>query len=158
MACHGGQPTAVAGGTRRLLLMGNPNVGKSVLFHHLTGRYATVSNYPGTTVMVASGRATFDPNLTVVDSPGANSLIPRSEDERVARDLLLEEADTVVVQVADAKNLPRALTITAQLAEAGVPLVLAVNMSDEAEAKGIELSEYRGECTVGYPPSDYRGE
>ncbi|MDP7240907.1 MAG: FeoB small GTPase domain-containing protein, partial [Dehalococcoidia bacterium] len=64
---------------RKILLVGNPNVGKSVIFHHLTGKYAQVSNYPGTTVMVTSGNASFGDGSVVIDSPGANSLSPRSE-------------------------------------------------------------------------------
>ena len=130
--CH--QSTSVRGtsGAKRVLLIGNPNVGKSVIFHHLTGKYTIVSNYPGTTVDIASGKASFDGGITVVDSPGVNSLIPRSEDERVARDLLLEDVNTTVVQVTDAKNLQRGLVLTSQLAEAGVPLILALNMTDEA--------------------------
>lgn len=133
------------------MLIGNPNVGKSVIFHRLTGKYATVSNYPGTTVMVTSGKANFGGQATVIDSPGTNSLSPRSEDERVARDLLLNEAQPVVVQVADTKNLPRALLLTAQLAEAGVPQVLALNMNDEAELRGINIDTARLSLALGVP-------
>ncbi|MDP6100747.1 MAG: ferrous iron transport protein B [Dehalococcoidia bacterium] len=124
---------------RKILLVGNPNVGKSVIFHHLTGKYAQVSNYPGTTVMVTSGNASFGDGSVVIDSPGANSLSPRSEDERVTRDLLLKEDQAVVIQVADTKNLSRALLLTAQLSDAGTPMVLALNMTDEAELKGINI-------------------
>lgn len=130
----------VAAASKRLALVGNPNVGKSVLFGLLTGRYVTVSNYPGTTVEITTGvaKALREP-LPVIDSPGTNSLIPQSEDERVTRDLLLEAQETVVVQVADAKNLSRALTISLQLAETGRPFVLCLNMMDEARDRGIEI-------------------
>ena len=115
--------------TDRIALVGNPNVGKSVIFGLLTGKYVTVSNYPGTTVEVSKGVCKgASGRVEVVDTPGANSLIPLSEDERVARDLLLEEGKKSVVQVADAKNLRRGLLITSQLAEMGLPVVLVLNI------------------------------
>jgi ferrous iron transport protein B len=112
-------------------------VGKSVIFTFLTGRYAVASNYPGTTVEVSSGRATFDRSIEVIDTPGVNSLFPRSEDEKVTRDILLHTDGATVVQVADAKNLFRALLLTTQLAELGCPMVLVLNMMDEARQRGI---------------------
>ncbi|MBK7597325.1 MAG: ferrous iron transporter B [Acidobacteria bacterium] len=124
----------------RLLLIGNPNVGKSVIFSYLTGRYVTVSNYPGTTVEVSHGKMRYGGvDWEVVDSPGVNSLAPHSEDERVTRDILLEAPPDVIVQVADAKNLRRTLLITSQLAEFGLPMVLVLNMMDEARSRGIEI-------------------
>lgn len=100
-----------------LIVTGNPNVGKGVVFQLLTGRYTTVSNYPGTMVMVTRGSASLDgQRFSVYDTPGIGSLQASSEDELVARDLLLREPATVV-QVADAKNLLRALTLTLELAE-----------------------------------------
>jgi ferrous iron transport protein B len=76
----------------KVILIGNPNVGKSVIFNYLTGKYVTVSNYPGTTVEVATGTmAAQGKKFQVVDTPGINSLIPMSEDERVTRDILLNE-------------------------------------------------------------------
>ena len=93
-------------------------MGKSVIFGFLTGRYVTVSNYPGTTVTVTKGKTEIDgESLDVIDTPGVNSLTPMSEDERVTRDILLEAPPRAVVQVADAKNLRRALQISAQLSE-----------------------------------------
>ncbi|MEW6034217.1 MAG: ferrous iron transport protein B [Chloroflexota bacterium] len=149
--CHSSIQERGASGRRRILLVGNPNVGKSVIFHHLTGKYVTVSNYPGTTVDIASARASFDGNALVVDSPGVNSLVPRSEDERVARDLLLEQVETTVLQVADAKNLQRGLVLTSQLAEAGLPMVLALNMADEAERSGISINAESLSRRLGIP-------
>jgi ferrous iron transport protein B len=122
------------------ILVGNPNVGKSVIFGLLTGRYVTVSNYPGTTVEVASGHATLGKERNVViDTPGVNNLVPMSEDEKVTRDILLDPGVRVVIQVADAKNLRRSLVITLQLAEMGLPAVLALNMFDEAKSRGISI-------------------
>src|SRR3972149_9504702 len=90
----------------RVALVGNPNVGKSVIFGHLTGKYATVSNYPGTTVEVSLGNTTIKGEQHVVmDTPGVNSLLPMSEDEQVTRDILLKEDFDSVVQVSDTKNL-----------------------------------------------------
>src|SRR5512134_440629 len=77
---------------RRIALVGNPNVGKSVIFGALTGTYATVSNYPGTSVEISKGQARFGTKrLGIIDSPGVNSLVPMSEDEKVTRDILLNE-------------------------------------------------------------------
>ena len=93
---------------KRVILVGNPNVGKSVIFKQLTGQYVTVSNYPGTTVEVAWGKSRFGgEKFQVIDTPGINSFSPLSEDEKVARDLLLKENHSVIIQVADAKNLRR---------------------------------------------------
>jgi len=124
---------------KRIALVGNPNVGKSVIFGLLTGRYVTVSNYPGTTVEVLRGRAYFDRTLEIVDTPGVLCLIPHSEDERVARDILLLERPDLVVQIADAKNLTRSFCITIQLAELGLPTILALNMYDEVLERGMDI-------------------
>ena len=122
------------------MLVGNPNVGKSVIFGFLTGKYVTVSNYPGTTVEVSRGTMRYGGrDWEVIDTPGVNSLVPQSEDERVTRDLLLEAAPDVIVQVADAKNLRRTLLLTTQLAEFGAPLVLVLNLMDEARSRNIEI-------------------
>jgi len=126
--------------SKKAVLVGNPNVGKSVIFRLLTGSYVLVSNFPGTTVEVSRGRMQLGGiNYEVVDTPGVNSLVPQSEDERVACEILLREKPDVIIQVADAKNLRRTLLITSQLAEFHVPMVLVLNMIDEAEERGIEI-------------------
>jgi len=129
--------------------VGNPNVGKSVIFGWLTGRYVTVSNYPGTTVEVAQGA--LPDGTPVIDTPGTNSLTSRSDDERVTADVLLKYRGDVraVIQVADAKNLQRALLLTVQLAELGLPLVLNLNMLDEAEANGIHIEAQQLAARLG---------
>jgi ferrous iron transport protein B len=137
----------------RVVLVGNPNVGKSALFNALTGLRATVSNYPGTTVEVYRGRIPAT-GAELIDSPGLNSLLPLSEDERVTSDLVRSvrgEAGSVVVQVADAKNLRRALLLTFQLGQIGVPTVLVLNMHDEAEARGIRVDVRALEAALGVP-------
>ncbi|HLF28136.1 MAG TPA: ferrous iron transport protein B [Anaerolineae bacterium] len=122
-----------------IILIGNPNVGKSVIFGKLTGHYVTVANYPGTTVELTRG--SLPDGTPVIDTPGLNTLNGSSDDERVARQVLLDESRQAqaVVQVADAKNLRRALLLTLQLAELGLPLVLDLNMADEAEANGLQI-------------------
>ncbi len=123
-----------------IVLVGNPNVGKSVIFGALTGRYATVSNYPGTTVGVSRGRARLGGlDVEIIDSPGVNNLVPVSEDERVTRDILLARRPSSVIHVLDSKNLARGLLITLQLMEMGLPLVLVLNMYDEAGQRGIKI-------------------
>ena len=139
---NGADDTAQRGDMSRVLLIGNPNVGKSALFGLLTGKYVTVSNYPGTTVEVAYGNAVLNKSRSlIIDTPGVNSLVPMSEDERVTRDMLLSDRSGVVVQVADAKNLRRGLMITLQLAEMEVPFLLDLNMDDEARGRGIEIDQ-----------------
>ena len=138
---------------RKIVLLGNPNVGKSALFNALTGLRATVSNYPGTTVEVYRGRLAGT-EAEVIDSPGLNSLLPLSEDEQVTWDLVRSvrgEEGAVVVQVADAKNLRRALLLTLQLGQLEVPTVLVLNMHDEAEARGIRVDLRGLEAALGIP-------
>jgi len=122
----------------KIVLVGNPNVGKSVMFGLLTNKYVTVSNYPGTTVEVSYGDMAIDnKNYLVVDTPGVNSMVPMSEDEKVTRDIFLQEEPLAVVQVADTKNLKRSLLITLQIAEMELPAILVLNMEDEARDRGI---------------------
>jgi len=123
-----------------IALVGAPNVGKSAIFNKLTGAYVVVSNYPGTTVELARGQGTFGwREYEVVDTPGMYSLLPITEEERVARDLLLEEQTLLVLHVVDAKNLDRMLPFTLQLLEAGLPTILVVNILDEAERLGMKI-------------------
>ena len=120
--------------SRPLLLVDNPNVGKSVLFGLLSGKYAMVSNYPGTTVEMSRSHVRLEgQKYDLIDTPGANSLLPNSEDEQVTARMVLENPQAIVLQVADAKNIARALMLTVQLAELEVPMVLALNMWDEAK-------------------------
>lgn len=126
--------------TRKLLLVGQPNVGKSLIFTRLTNRYATVSNYPGTTVEITSALAELDGELReVVDTPGTNTLAPQSFEERVTRDLLLAGEDADVVQVGDIGNLRRALLLSLQLAEHEISFTLCLNMSDEPGTPSLDI-------------------
>ena len=136
----------------KVILVGSPNVGKSLLFNRLTGRYVTVSNYPGTTVEVARGRSK-DPGerLEIVDTPGMYSLSPITEEERVACEVLLRERARAVIHVIDAKNIERMLGLSLQLAEAGLPLVVALNMVDEARTLGVRIDAAKLERLLGVP-------
>ncbi|MGZ4779332.1 MAG: ferrous iron transport protein B, partial [Thermoanaerobaculia bacterium] len=136
--------------TRKLLLVGQPNVGKSLLFTRLTNRYATVSNYPGTTVEITSALAELDGELReVVDTPGTNTLAPQSHEERVTLDLLLDRDEADVVQVGDIGNLRRTLLLSLQLTEHDVPFTLCLNMSDEPHAHAVDVAALSE--TLGVP-------
>src|SRR5438876_5189556 len=138
-------------------LVGNPNTGKTTLFNALAGMRQRVGNYPGVTVEKKTGRMrhgqwTFD----VVDLPGTYSLAARSPDEMVAVDVILGRQDgqarpDVVVTIVDASNLERNLYLTTQVMELGVPVVVALNMTDVAEALGIQLDMRRLARQLGVP-------
>lgn len=125
---------------KKIILVGCPNVGKSVVFNTMTGSYTTVSNYPGTSVEVSRGHCQIgNEKYQVLDTPGMYSLQPITEEESVARRILLEESPHVVLHVVDGRNLERMLPMTLQLIEAGLPVVLLVNILDEAERVGMEI-------------------
>ena len=150
--CHGEGVQIEGNGPRIISIVGSPNVGKSVIFNNLTGAYVTVSNYPGTTVNVSRGKIKIEgEEIEVVDTPGMYSLLPITEEERVARSILLEEKPEVILQVVDAKNLERMLPLTLQLIEAGFPTILDLNMMDETETAGIEVNVKRLEEELGIP-------
>jgi len=149
---HGSVSPSALTSTRFGVLVGNPNVGKSLLFKHLTGRYVTVSNYPGTTVEVAKGHVTvYGHTYDLIDSPGTQTLLASSDDERVTRDLLLKGRPEWVILVADVKNLRRALVLLFQLGALGLPTVLALNMWDEARNRGIRVNLKKLEQLFGVP-------
>jgi ferrous iron transport protein B len=139
MQCHASTNSDALIGTGNIALVGHPNVGKSVIFQRLTGQRVVVSNYPGTTVEVARGAPRALPGFTLIDTPGVIAFPPYSEDEQVTARLLVNEPIRAILQVGDAKNLRRTLLLTLQLAEMGLPLVLALNMMDEAQARGVAL-------------------
>jgi ferrous iron transport protein B len=150
MECHA--EGAAQADVRPVILIGNPNVGKSAVFAALTGRYVAVSNYPGTTVEVATGTLSLDGGKRqVIDTPGVRSLVAGSDDERVARDIVLTADDASLVQVADAKDLRRALLLTLELTDAGVSFALDLNMADEAHLRGISIDDERLSSILGVP-------
>ena len=128
-------------GPPRIILVGQPNVGKSLLFNRLTGRTAIVSNYPGTTVEIDRGIVSIDARrYELIDTPGLYSLIPVTEEERITRRILLFEDPFLVIHVVDAKNLERMLPLTLQLIEAGIPAVLVLNTGTFQRSKRANTS------------------
>lgn len=119
----------------KIVLAGNPNVGKSVLFNALSGFYVEISNFPGTTVDISRANTEFG---ELIDTPGAYSLGNYSDDENVTREIL-KSAD-VVVNVAGALTLERDLFLTQQLIDIGFPLILVVNQIDEARKNGVRIN------------------
>ncbi len=151
-SCHGEGLSLTEDGLKKVGIVGTPNVGKSVIFNCLTGAYVTVSNYPGTTVNVSRGKASIQgEEFEVMDTPGMYSLMPITEEERVARTMLLAEKPDVILHVVDARNLDRMLPLTMQLIEAGLPTMLDLNMMDETEAAGIEININKLEQELGIP-------
>jgi len=150
--CCARQETGAPGKARKVAIVGSPNVGKSVLFNLLTGAYVTVSNYPGTTVEVSRGRFRLgNEEMEIVDTPGMYSLSSITEEERVARRLLMRERPDLILHVVDAKNLGRMLPFTLQILEAGLPLILVVNIMDEAARLGMRIDCERLEKELGIP-------
>lgn len=140
---------------RKIAIVGSPNVGKSVLFNNLTGSYATVSNYPGTTVEVSRGKAKFgEEEFEVIDTPGMYSLFSITEEERVARTILLDEQPAAILHVIDARNLERMLPLTLQLLEAGMPVILVLNIMDEAQKAGIGIDSRHLERELAIPVAE----
>jgi ferrous iron transport protein B len=134
---------------QKILLVGPPNVGKSLIFNRLTGRSVSVSNYPGTTVEISVGHCPALPGYEIRDTPGAYSLLPITDEERVTREIIMSEPDALLVHVVDAKNLRRMLPMTLELLELGRRVVLVLNLMDEARRLGVvidaeELSEKLG--------------
>ncbi|MCQ6963180.1 iron transporter FeoB [Methanolobus chelungpuianus] len=136
----------------RIVLIGNPNVGKSVIFNHFSDSYAVVSNYPGTTVAVSTGKGKLcGKEYEIIDTPGMYSLQPITDEERVSQNYLFDNKVFVYLHVIDAKNLQRMLPLTLQLIDAAVPLILVLNMMDEARNKGIRINAARLEQKLGIP-------
>ncbi|MBC7197459.1 MAG: ferrous iron transporter B, partial [Deferribacterales bacterium] len=144
----------MTGGRRyKVLLVGNPNVGKSLLFYHITGKYASVSNYPGTTVAITKGIAKIGEHheLEVIDTPGFYNMITITEEERVTKKIILEEKPDVILHVIDAKNIERMLPLTLQLIEANLPVILVLNMYDELKRRGLTIQLSHLEHDLGIP-------
>lgn len=124
----------------KILLMGNPNVGKSVVFSRLTGVHVVASNYAGTTVGYTQGQLQQNgEQIDIIDVPGTYSLIPSCKAEEVARDMFLEENPDIIVNVLDSTNLERNLYLTLQMIEKGIPTITVLNMWDIAKRKGIHI-------------------
>lgn len=124
----------------KVLLMGNPNVGKSAIFNRLTGAKATESNYPGTTVDYTKGYMRLEgEDVEVIDVPGTFSLEPKDKAEEVAVKMLKENEDATVVCVIDSTKVERGLYLALEIIEEGYPVVIALNMWDVAKDKNIQI-------------------
>lgn len=136
----------------RVALVGQPNSGKSTIFNALVGLKAVASNFPGTTVEILRGRAMLAGRpAEVVDLPGIYSLTAEDPAERVARDFLLGEKVDLIINVIDASVLLRSLSLTLELAELGIPMVVVLNMADEAEHKGLKIEGGEACRNLGRP-------
>jgi len=125
---------------KKILLMGNPNVGKSVFFNRLTGANVIESNYPGTTVDYAKGYMKGDSeDFEIIDVPGTFSLEPKDKAEEVAIKMLEEEKEVLIICVIDASKIERGLYLALEIIERGYPVILALNMWDVAEDKNIQI-------------------
>jgi len=134
----------------KILLMGNPNVGKSAFFSRLTGVRVVVSNYPGTTVSYTRGSMKLGDEIAeVIDAPGTYTLEPTSEAEEIAQKLL--DSGDIVVNVVNATNLERNLYLTLQLLERGIPVVVALNMWDDTKHLGIDIDRDKLGALLGVP-------
>ncbi|MEW5922174.1 MAG: ferrous iron transport protein B [Bacillota bacterium] len=131
---------------KTIVLAGNPNVGKSVFFNALTNRYVEVSNFPGTTVDISHSALGDD---LLLDTPGIYGVSSFNDEEKVARDVILQ-AD-VVINIVNALHLERDLFLTQQLIDMGIPLVVALNMMDEARQNGIQIDHQTLERELGVP-------
>lgn len=135
MHCHEiGLNIEIPEGARKIVLAGNPNVGKSVFFNALTGLYVDVSNYPGTTLEISHGKYAGD---IVIDTPGVYGISSFNDEEKIARDIILG-AD-IVINIVDAVHMERDLFLTQQIIDTGVPVVVGLNMTDEAERQGRKI-------------------
>ena len=135
----------------RMALVGQPNVGKSLLMNRLTGAAAFVSNYPGTTVEVTAGKVKALPGMEAVDTPGSYSLRAGSRDQQVTHRILLTEQIDLVVNVVDATNLERNLFLTLELLDFGLPVILALNQCDRLEPLGMKIDHERLARMLGVP-------
>ncbi|MDD3759922.1 MAG: Fe(2+) transporter permease subunit FeoB [Acidithiobacillus sp.] len=151
--CHAAAGTRLAEGLPRIALVGNPNCGKTTVYNLLTGTHQTVGNWPGVTVERRSGSARLgNEKIEVIDLPGIYSLLGGGgEDQAVARRFLRDEEVELIVQVLDASTLERQLLLTAELVELQRPLLLILNMVDEAEDRGLRVDAQALSLQLGVP-------
>ncbi len=127
----------------KIALAGNPNAGKTTLFNALTGSNQFVGNWPGVTVEKKEGKLKGNKEIAIVDLPGIYSLSPYTLEEVIARDYLLEEKPDVLLNIIDGTNLERNLYLTTQLAELGIPMIVAINMMDVVDKNGDKIDTER---------------
>ncbi|MBR0284275.1 MAG: ferrous iron transport protein B [Selenomonadaceae bacterium] len=138
--------------TLAIALTGNPNTGKSTIFNELTGARQKIGNWPGVTVDKKIGYVRYkDRAISVVDLPGTYSINARSPEEKIVIDFLTENKLDLVMDVIDSSNLERNLFLTVQLLEKGIPLLIDLNMQDDAERRGIKIDLKKMEEALGMP-------
>ena len=135
----------------RIALAGNPNSGKTTLFNALTGSNQFVGNWPGVTVEKKEGKLKKHDSVTIVDLPGIYSLSPYSQEEVIAREYLVKEKPEAILNIIDGTNIERNLYLTTQLMEMGIPMVLAINMSDVVRKNGDKIDTKELSKRLGYP-------
>ena len=139
-------------GSLSVALTGNPNTGKSTIFNELTGARQKIGNWPGVTVDKKVGYVRHnDKDIMIVDLPGTYSVNARSPEERIVIDYLMETHTDLVVDVVDSSNIERNLFLTLQLLEKGIPLIIDLNMQDEAKKRGIKIDVKKLENFLGFP-------
>jgi ferrous iron transport protein B len=137
---------------KKVLLMGQSNVGKSVIFNRLAGAHVTESNYPGTTVDFAKGRMRLDhEDVEIIDVPGTFSLEPKDRAEEVAASMLEEEKDALIVCIIDASKIERGLYLALEIIEKGCPVVVTLNMWDVAKDSNVKVDAKKLEQILGVP-------
>jgi ferrous iron transport protein B len=134
-SCHRLDEINIDESKEKVVLVGNPNVGKSIFFNYLTDSYVSVSNYPGTTLDISSGEFK---DYIVLDTPGVYGVSSFNDEEKVARDIILS-AD-IIVNIVDAVHLERDLFLTQQLIDMDKKVIVALNMMDEARSRGLEIN------------------
>ena len=136
----------------KILLMGNPNVGKSAVFNRLTGAKVIESNYPGTTVDYTKGYMRLEgKEIEIIDVPGTFSLEPKDKAEEVAVKILRENKDSIVICVIDSTKLERGLYLAIEIIEEGYPVIIALNMWDIAKDKNIWIDVEKLQNILGVP-------
>ena len=138
----------------KIALAGNPNCGKTTMFNALTGANQYVGNWPGVTVEKKEGKLkdkSRADDITITDLPGIYSLSPYTLEEVVSRDYLLKDNPDVIIDLVDATNIERNLYLTTQLIETGIPVVIALNMADLIEKKGLKIDLKRLSMVLGCP-------
>ncbi len=147
-------------GRKRILLIGNPNVGKSVIFSRLTGTDVIVSNYPGTTVGFTEGVVTINGcEYAIIDVPGIYNMDTYTATDTVAVNMI--KTGDIFINVMDATNLERNIFLTLELRELGVPVVAALNLWDETKHRGIEIDAAKLASELGFhaiPTCGHTGE
>lgn len=138
--------------TLAVALTGNPNTGKSTIFNELTGARQKIGNWPGVTVDKKVGYTRYkDRAISIVDLPGTYSVNARSPEEKIVIDYLMNNKLDLVMDVVDSSNIERNLFLTVQLLERGIPLLIDLNMQDDAERRGIKIDTRKLEEIIGMP-------